>query len=177
MTAILLSEILDDLRAAEEGLHRFERRYWISSTDFYELYSQGLLDDGSNSEDFAEWSGHYKLRLKRQAALERLSKQRVQQLQGKAKDRPIQLAPQEPMLELSDGELLDYSYTVIRSNEKIRWYDPQPHPENPDLAATFPHHRHEPPDIKHNRRPAPGISFTEPNLPTLIADCLALGAE
>lgn len=80
-------------------------------------------------------------------------------------------------LDFSDGELLDYSYTVIRSNEKIRWYDPQPHPENPDLAATFPHHRHEPPDIKHNRRPAPGISFTEPNLPTLIADCLALGAE
>nr|MBC8450537.1 hypothetical protein [Chloroflexota bacterium] len=30
-------------------------------------------------------------------------------------------------------------------------YDPQPHPENPDLASTFPHHHHEPPDIKHNR--------------------------
>ena len=54
-------------------------------------------------------------------------------------------------------------------------YDPQPHPENPDLASTFPHHHHEPPDIKHNRRPAPGISFQAPNLPTLIADCIALG--
>ncbi len=47
--------------------------------------------------------------------------------------------------------------------------------EDPDLASTFPHHRHEPPDIKHNRRPAPGISFQSPNLPTLIADCAALG--
>jgi hypothetical protein len=40
---------------------------------------------------------------------------------------------------------------------------------------TFPHHLHEPPDIKHNRKPAPGISFTVPNFPTLIADCAALG--
>lgn len=80
-------------------------------------------------------------------------------------------------LDFSDGELLDYSYTVFRGEERVRWYDPQPHPENPELAATFPHHRHEPPDIKHNRRPAPGISFTEPNLPTLIADCIALGSE
>lgn len=55
------------------------------------------------------------------------------------------------------------------------WYDPEPHPENPDLAKTFPHHLHEPPDIKHNRQPAPGISFDSPNLPTLIEDCIALG--
>ncbi len=101
MAAILLSEILDDLKVAEEGLHRFERRYWISSSDFFELYSQGRLDDGSNAEDFAEWSGHYRLRLKRQAALEKLSKQRIEQLQFRAKDRPIQLTPQEPMLELA----------------------------------------------------------------------------
>jgi hypothetical protein len=47
--------------------------------------------------------------------------------------------------------------------------------ENPALADTFPHHRHEPPDIKHNRLPAPGIGFDTPNLPTLIADCIALG--
>lgn len=78
-------------------------------------------------------------------------------------------------LDFSDGELLDYSYTVFQGEERIRWYDPQPHPETPELASTFPHHRHEPPDIRHNRRPAPGISFQAPNLPTLIADCIALG--
>ena len=79
------------------------------------------------------------------------------------------------LVDLSDGEILDYTYDVFRGEEAIRWYDPQPHPENPDLASTFPHHRHEPPDIKHNRKPAPGISFQAPNLPTLIADCVALG--
>ena len=72
-------------------------------------------------------------------------------------------------------QIRDYSYTVFRGDEKIRWYDPQPHPENPALASTFPHHRHEPPDIKHNRKPAPGISFHASNLPTLIRDCEELG--
>ncbi len=78
-------------------------------------------------------------------------------------------------LDLSDGELLNYGYTVLRGGERVRWYDPQPHPDNPDLASTFPHHRHEPPDLKNNRRPAPGIAFSAPNLPTLINDCIELG--
>jgi hypothetical protein len=73
------------------------------------------------------------------------------------------------------GQISDYGYVVFRGEERIRWYDPQPHPENPALASTFPHHYHEPPDIKRNRQPAPGIGFTAPNLPTLIADCVQLG--
>ena len=73
------------------------------------------------------------------------------------------------------NRISDYSYTVFRGQERVRWYDPQPHPEVSELASTFPHHYHEPPDIKRNRRPAPGISFTGPNLSTLIADCVALG--
>lgn len=71
-------------------------------------------------------------------------------------------------------QISDYSYTVFQGDKRIRWYDPQPHPEVVELAATFPHHYHEPPDIKHNRQPAPGISFTAPNLPTLIADVAQL---
>jgi len=78
------------------------------------------------------------------------------------------------LIDLSDGEILDYSYDVLQGEEPLRWYDPQPHPENPDLASTYPHHLHTAPDIKHNRKPAPGISFTAPNLPTLIEDCIAL---
>lgn len=81
------------------------------------------------------------------------------------------------VLDFKHGRIQRYSYTVYRGDEKIRWYDPEPHAEVPELAATFPHHRHEPPDIKHNRRPAPGISFVAPNLETLISDCIALGGE
>ncbi|MBC8496857.1 MAG: hypothetical protein ISS57_02535 [Anaerolineales bacterium] len=72
-------------------------------------------------------------------------------------------------------KIIDYSYTIFRGDEKIRWYDPQPHPQNQDLAETFPHHYHEEPDTKHNRKPAPGIAFEAPNLPGLIADCITLG--
>jgi hypothetical protein len=78
-------------------------------------------------------------------------------------------------LDLADGELLDYSYTVYRGEIKLRWYDPQPHLENPELAETFPHHYHEPPDMKRNRRPARGIRSYAPNLPTLITDCIQIG--
>ena len=78
-------------------------------------------------------------------------------------------------LDFKSGRIQRYSYTVYRSGEKIRWYDSEPHAEDPALASTFPHHLHDLPNIKRNRKPAPGISFQAPNVPTLIADCIALG--
>lgn len=63
-----------------------------------------------------------------------------------------------------------YGYEIWRDSEKIAWYDAQPHPDVPELQSTFPHHKHVPPDIKHHRIPAPGLSFDEPNLPNLITE-------
>jgi len=63
-----------------------------------------------------------------------------------------------------------YGYEVWRGDEKLYWYDPQPHPNEPSLQSTHPHHKHVPPDIKHNRIPAPGLSFSKPNLPHLIQE-------
>lgn len=63
-----------------------------------------------------------------------------------------------------------YSYTVYRNDEKLYWYDSQGHPNDPDLQSTHPHHKHIPPDIKHNRLPAPELSFKKPNLPFLIRE-------
>lgn len=80
------------------------------------------------------------------------------------------------VIDFAAGEILDYSYTVYRNGEKIRWYDPQPHPEDANLADTYPHHFHEHPDIKHNRKPALNISFDTPNLPSLIEQIAALDA-
>ncbi len=77
-------------------------------------------------------------------------------------------------LDFKVGRIRHYSYTVFRGNEKVRWYDSQPHPESPELASIFPYHLHTPPNIKRNRKPAPGITFQSPNLPALIADCIAL---
>ena len=67
-----------------------------------------------------------------------------------------------------------YGYEVWHETDKLFWYDSQPHPDEPSLQSTHPHHKHVPPDIKHNRMPAPGLSFTEPNLPQLIAEVEAL---
>lgn len=101
MGTLSLTDILDDLRAAEDGLHKFERRYWISSEQFFRLYDEGLLDDGEHLEDFAEWAGHYRLRQKRQEALERISSKRLADLRHQAGNRPIQLIPAEPILDLN----------------------------------------------------------------------------
>lgn len=74
--------------------------------------------------------------------------------------------------ELGTGEIIDYGYEVWQGVEQLYWYDSQPHPNNPKLASTHPHHKHVPPDIKHNRIPAPGLSFVEPNLPFLIEEIM-----
>jgi len=62
----------------------------------------------------------------------------------------------------------EYGYEVWQGENKLYWYDAQPHPNDPSLESTFPYHEHIPPDIKHNRVPAPGMQFTSANLPILI---------
>ena len=63
-----------------------------------------------------------------------------------------------------------YGYEVWRGEEKLFWYDPQPHPDDSALQSSHPHHKHVPPGIKHNRIPAPQMSFSQPNLPVLIEE-------
>lgn len=74
------------------------------------------------------------------------------------------------LLDFDARQILNYSYEVYRAGEKILWYDPFEHPHMPELASTYPHHKHVLPDIKRNRVPAPGISFEQPNLPFLIQE-------
>ena len=63
-----------------------------------------------------------------------------------------------------------YGYEVWQGTRKLYWYDSQPHPNESTLQSSHPHHKHMPPDIKHNRIPAPEMSFTSPNLPVLIRE-------
>jgi len=101
LDTLSLTDILDDLRVAEEGLHKFERRYWISSDDFFALYSKGVLDNGENAADLAEWAGHYKLKQKRESALAQMSKQRLEQLQRDQNQAFVRLFPAEPSLRIA----------------------------------------------------------------------------
>ena len=77
-------------------------------------------------------------------------------------------------LDFADGLITSYGYEVYRGIERLYWYDDFPHPEDPSLAFTFPHHKHVPPDIKRNRIPAPNLQFTAPNLISIIEEIESL---
>jgi hypothetical protein len=77
-------------------------------------------------------------------------------------------------LDFDAGLITSYGYEIYRGTERLYWYDDFPHPNDPDLVATFPHHKHVPPDIKRHRIPAPDLSFTHPNLPKLIYEIESL---
>jgi len=78
-------------------------------------------------------------------------------------------------VDFDEGVIISYGYEVYRGEERLYWYDDFPHPDDANLAATFPHHKHVPPDIKHHRIPAPNISFEQPNLPELIREIQETG--
>jgi len=80
-------------------------------------------------------------------------------------------------LDFEASLIVSYGYEVYQDNEKLYWYDDFPHPHNPTLASTHPHHKHIPPNIKRNRIPAPQISFEYPNLPVLIQEIQELLAQ
>jgi len=84
-------------------------------------------------------------------------------------------------LDFARQRIMYYSYKVRREGALLYWYDPWPHPNDSTLAATHPHHKHVPPDIKHHRIPALDLSFERPNLPFLIEEIerelLAAGRE
>ena len=64
----------------------------------------------------------------------------------------------------------EYCRAGYPDKDKLYWYDSFPHPNDPSLASTHPHHKHVPPDIKRNRIPAPDLTFTAPNLPFVIEE-------
>ena len=101
MPTVTLSAILDDLQAADRTLRKFEQRYWISSEVFYDLYSQGRLDDGENLEDFSEWAGFYKIKQHREELLRQFSRQRIAELSAAGESDQVHLAPKEPVIEVA----------------------------------------------------------------------------
>ncbi len=91
-----LQDIVQDLHALEERVRAYERKYGITSSDFYELYQAGLLDDDGfeKTQEFTRWASAYEIKLERESAFERLSRERVAMLRRQMPDRPIQLVPQ-----------------------------------------------------------------------------------
>jgi hypothetical protein len=86
-------------------------------------------------------------------------------------DHGLRLVVRERILYHRLPAVIDgYGYEVWQGETKLYWYDSQPHPGDPALIATQPHHKHVPPNIRHHRIPASEMSFTRPNLPELIRE-------
>jgi hypothetical protein len=73
-------------------------------------------------------------------------------------------------LDFEASLIASYGYEIYQGEERLYWYDDYPHPKDTTLTSTHPHHKHVPPDIKHNRIPAQGLSFNKPNLPFLLQE-------
>jgi len=86
-------------------------------------------------------------------------------------DQEIRFVVRERLLYHRLPAVIDwYGYEARPGAEKLYWYDSLPHPNDPTLQSTHPHHKHIPPDIKHHRIPAPEMSFSRPKLPALIRE-------
>ncbi|UCE05010.1 MAG: hypothetical protein JSW07_15495 [bacterium] len=87
-------------------------------------------------------------------------------------DKDIKLNISE-RIDFSDDMIASYRYEVYQGKDILYWYDPQPHPGEPSISITFPHHKHIHPNIKHHLVPAPGLGFNLnkiTNLPFLIEE-------
>ena len=86
-------------------------------------------------------------------------------------DKGFRLVVRERLLFDRQPGIIDwYGYEIWKDNEKLFWYDSQPHPTDTKLESSHPHHKHVPPKINRNRIPAPHITFTKPNLPVIIGE-------
>ena len=86
-------------------------------------------------------------------------------------DRDVRLVVRERIVYDRQPAVIDsYGYEVWKGNEKLYWYDSQPHPDEHNLKSAYPHHKHVCPDMKHHRIPAPLMSFSSPNLPELVKE-------
>jgi hypothetical protein len=96
-----LAEIIQDLYALDARLRAVELKYGVTSSDFYQLYQQGLLDDDGyeQSTEFTRWASAYTLKQKRLAAFEAASRHFVKQLQPQLPNQPLHLKPNPALVQ------------------------------------------------------------------------------
>ena len=65
-----LEDIIQDLHALETRIRAYERKYGVTSQDFFSLYQQGILDDEGfeQTTEFTRWASAYTMKLEREAA-------------------------------------------------------------------------------------------------------------
>jgi len=82
-----LYELIEDLHALRVRTYAYERRYGVTSQDFFSLYQQGLLDDVGfeQSAELVRWASAYEMQMEREAKFAACSRSFIDQLgQGTA---------------------------------------------------------------------------------------------
>jgi len=97
---LTLPEIIQDLHALETRLRAYERKYGITSADFYDLYQQGLLDDEGfeQSTEFVRWASAYTLKQQREAVFETASRRFVDTMKT-AVEPSLRLVPNPALVQ------------------------------------------------------------------------------
>lgn len=88
-----LYELIEDLHALQARTQAYERKYGVTSQDFYELYQQGSLDDEGfeQSTEFVRWASAYEMQLERESEFQARSRAFIADLKQNAPAQPIRL--------------------------------------------------------------------------------------
>jgi len=97
-----LSELIESIYALNREIKKFEKKYGLTSADFYELFREGKLDDGDyeQTEEFCEWAGLYEIKLKREQKFRELSRQAVSRMLAASKGYALHLSPLKQSVEV-----------------------------------------------------------------------------
>ena len=95
-----LYELIEDLQALRVRTQAYERKYGVTSHDFYSLYQQGLLDDEGfeQSTEFVRWASAYEMQMHREAEFEARSHSFVSELKQTTDEPAIQLKPNPELI-------------------------------------------------------------------------------
>jgi len=85
-----LLEIIQDIHAMDEELHKYETKYGLRSQYFYELYKTGQLRDEDPVEvrDYTDWAACYEIKRHREQLYDAIVRNVLKQIEAQ---RPISL--------------------------------------------------------------------------------------
>ena len=88
-------KLIEDLHALQVRTQAYERKYGVTSQDFYELYRQGGLDDEGfeQSTEYVRWASAYEMQMERETEFEAQSRAFVADLKQDTSARAVRLKP------------------------------------------------------------------------------------
>jgi hypothetical protein len=97
-----LYELIEDLQALRARTQAYERKYGVTSQDFYDLYQQGLLDDEGfeQSTEFVRWASAYEMQMEREAEFEARSRTFITDLKQSTSTRAVRLKPNPQLIQV-----------------------------------------------------------------------------